>query len=442
MRRLLPFLPASAVALAILCAIVGEGPRADGPPPGQKGPAEFDINAGKRALYKIAVPRPIGDPASANTFAEVVSGDLYSSGWFKVIDPRSFLANLAAEGVGISLPDWRNIGAEGVAKAQSAVYNGELSLDCKLYEVGKGPYAVVEKTYKGPASQVRAFAHAWAAEVVKWFAKEDSFFTSQIAFSSSPRAGIKDVYVMDYDGFGLHKVTDNGSQNILPAWNPNGSSLVFTSFLRGNPDLYTVGTGGGRPKRIANYPGVNMGATFSPDGGRIAATLSQDGNPEIYLLDTAGKIVKRLTDSPFIDSSPAWSPDGGQLAFVSNRFGSPQVWLMSSSGADQHRLTTRGNYNQEPTWCPKCDTPTIAYTARDEKANFDIFTIDVKNPQTGVVRITENQGQNEHATWAPTGRAMAFASSRGGVWVSTADGKLQRQVSREMASTPVWGPRR
>jgi TolB protein len=150
-------------------------------------------------------------------------------------------------------------------------------------------------------------------------------------------------------------------------------------------------------------------------------------------------VQQRLTNNLFIDSSPTWSPDGLQLAFVSNRHGSPQIWVMSASGANQHRLTTTGNYNQEPAWCPKCQVPTIAFTARDEKGRFDIFTVDAPTGKN-VVRLTENQGNNEHPSWAPNGRALVVASSRGGLWVITADGKNQRQVFKGGASTPVWGP--
>lgn len=450
MRRLLPFLPAAVVAATVIALVLGSEPSpaaAADPPPqagqaGQtgKGPVVIDVSGPRRDLYKMAVPRLIGDPDTANLMAEIVSGDLASSGWFKLLDPRSFLANAENEGLNIQIQDWRNVGAEGVSKGRTVVSAGELSVDFKLYELGRGAQPVLEKSYKGPAGEARKFAHAWSAEVVKYMTGEDSFFDTQIAFAAPSGAGTKDIFVMDYDGNGARRLTQNGSQNILPAWSPSGGQVAFTSFLRGNPDLYTVGLGGGRPKRIASYTGVNMGASYAPDGSRIAVTLSQDGNPEIYLLEATGKIIKRLTDNPLIDSSPNWSPDGGRIAFVSNRYGSPQVWVMGADGSGQTRLTRRGNYNQEPAWCPRCPAPTVAFTARDERLNFDIFTIGVESGE--IVRITENQGQNEHATWAPTGRALAFSSSRGGIWLSSPDGKVQRQLYRGNATTPVWGPAR
>ena len=447
MRRLFPFLPAALLALGLALTIeVGHAPpRADEPPgsPTGKGPVVIQVDGAKRDLYKIAVPRLVGDAPAGSLAAEVISYDLGISGWFKVLDPRSFLAHLEQEGTGLVVGDWRNVGAEGVTKGRATVEGDSLALEFKLYEIGRGDTPVLEKNYKGSKSQLRGFAHQWSAEVVKHFTGEESFFSSKIAFSASTGPGHKDIFAMDYDGAGAYQVTHNGSQNILPAWSPNGAQIAFTSFLRGNPDLYLIASGGGRGKRISDRPGVNMGAAFSPDGSRIAVTLSQDGNPEIYLLGADGSIMRRLTDNQFIDSSPAWSPDGGQLAFVSNRHGTPQIWTMSSSGAGQQRLTRKGNYNQEPAWCPSakgCPQPTIAFTARDEQGNFDCFTINVASGE--MARLTEGQGSNQHPTWAPNGKALAMASSRGGIWLTTADGKTQVQAYKGGAEVPTWGPGR
>lgn len=433
-RRRRPPLAALLLILAPTAALAQSTPA-----PGGRGPIVLSVENARREAIKIAVPGVLGDPEAARTVTEVVAGDLSVSGWFKVLDPKSFLANLPAEELGIVVGDWRNVGAQSVSKARATVAGGQLTLELKLYELGRGGEPVLEKKYAGSPSQVRAMAHSWSNDVVRFFTGEDGFFSTQIAFSAPSGPGRKDVYVMDYDGANLRKVSDNGSQNILPAWSPFGDRLLFTSFLRGNPDLYVVPLGGGRPRVLSDRPGVNMGAAWSPDGAKIACTLSLDGNSEIYLLATDGSILKRLTHAEaFIDSSPAWSPDGSQLAFVSNRHGSPQIWLMDKDGGGAQRLTFTGNYNQEPAFCPRCPSPTIAFTARDERAHFDVFTIDLKSKQ--LLRLTENQGNNEHPSWAPNGRALAIASSRGGIFVITADGKTQRQVYKGAASTPVWGP--
>jgi TolB protein len=399
----------------------------------------FKVTAGGKDLYKLAVPLPLGDKTTAQSASDVLSNDLSLSGYFKVLDPASFLANLQAEQLTINAQDWRNVGAAGVVKARATAYGTDVKYEFRLFEIAKGDQPVLSKDYRGPMTQARQLAHQFANDIVKYYTGEEGFFASQITFAADTGAKRRDIFVVDWDGFGPHALTSR-SQNILPSWSPLGNEIAFTSFAAGKPDLYVISSTGGKPRVISARPGLNMAGAFSPDGQKIAATLSQDGNSEIYLLSRDGAILKRLTNTPFIDTSPVWSPDGSKLAFVSDRHGSPQIWVMSADGSGQTKLTRRGNYNQEPSWCPRRDAPLIAFTARDEKMAYDVFTINVDTGE--YVRITEGHGSNLHPTWAPNGRALAYQSSRGGLWVSTADGRTERQVYRGGVQAPQWGPQR
>ncbi|MFI5290968.1 MAG: Tol-Pal system beta propeller repeat protein TolB, partial [Polyangia bacterium] len=287
------------------------------------GPIRFQITAGGTNLYKLAIPLPIGDYGPqrlAKMVQEVASNDLSLAGFFRVLDPKAYLANLAAEGLSINPPDWTNIGAAGVIKARVTPFGDNVSFEFRLYDVSQGNQPVLTKSYRGTMANARLLVHQWASDVVKYYTGEDSFFNSRIAFSSGASGRRRDLMVMDWDGAGVHAIT-NRSQNLMPAWSPSGAELAFTSYLGGKPDLYLIAAGGGRPKLLSARPGLNMGAAFSPDGREICATLSQDGNSELYLLSTAGAIIKRLTHTPFIDTSCSWSPDGKRIAFVSDRFG-------------------------------------------------------------------------------------------------------------------------
>lgn len=399
----------------------------------------FRITNPGQALYKIAVPKPVGDGEQARVLQEVLGLDLAISGLFQTLNPASFVADLEKEDLSIAPDSWRTVGAEGVVKARAAVSGSDLVVEFRLYEVIKGDRAVLTKNYRAPVSSVRRLGHTFADEVVRYFTGEDSFFGTQIAFSrkTGPR---QELVVMDYDGAGLRQVTQNQSQNLLPSWHPGGASLLYTSFVRGTPDLWQVAPSSAKPRRISTRPGLNTGGVFSPDGTRIAVTLSFEGNSEIYLITPTGELIKRLTNNPAIDSSPTWSPDGSQIAFVSDRHGSPQIWKMPAAGGEQTKLTRKGNYNVEPAWNPK--TPwgksLVAFSGRDEKGAMDIFTVDTVSGD--LQRITENQGTNTHPSWAPTGRALVFTSSRGGLYLSTADGKNQRPVFAGRAESPAWGP--
>lgn len=405
------------------------------------GVVRFRITNPGEALYKIAIPKGVGDGSVSQLLSEVVSNDLALSGFFKVLDPTSFVADLAKEDLGVAVDSWRTVGAEAVIKAKPVIVGGDVTIEFRLYELVKGERPVLTKSYRATQAEQRKLAHLFAGEVVKYFTGEDTFFGSQIAFARGAGAH-QEIAVMDWDGAGMRSLTTNGVVNMLPSWHPAGSGLLYTSYVRGTPDLWLIGSGGGKPKRISTRPGLNTGGVFSPDGGRIAVTLSFEGNSEIYLLTPAGEVIKRLTNNPGIDSAPTWSPDGGQIAFVSDRHkvGAPQIWKMSADGAGQTKLTTKGGHNLEPSWSPKAvnGKTLIAFSGRDEKGAFDIFTVDPATQELG--RLTENRGSNTHPSWAPNGRALVYKSSRGGLYAATFDGKTERPVYRGAAEGPIWGP--
>ncbi len=405
--------------------------------------AIIDIESETRGRYPIAVPQGVdSDAALSKAIAKVISFDLSLSGWFKIVDPRSFLADLKTERLSIDPAKWKNVGAFGVTKHRVTKAGSRVRIEFKLYETDKGKIAVLQKTFQGSTSDVRTFAHQWANDVVKHFTGESGFFGSKIAFVTKRRGGGKRVVAMDFDGNSPYSLTRNRYINILPSWSPSGGRVAFTSYMRDNPDLYVVGSGGGRPKRISRHRGMNTGASFSPDGSKIALTLSKDGNPEIYIISAKnGRILKRLTRNRAIDTSPSFSPNGREIAFVSDREGGPQIFVMKADGSGQRRVSMNGSYNTTPAWSPQKDRRIVAYTTRDG-GHFDIVTLDLASGK--YTRITQNEGNNEEPSFAPNGRAIAFASSRrggSGVYIANADGTGNAvKVWSGSATSVDWGP--
>jgi len=403
----------------------------------------IDITNPKRNLYPIAIPLAVNsNSAAAKEIQKVASFDLKVAGWFKVLDPAGFLANLKAEKLGIVKDKWTSVGAFGVMKYQVKRKGRNVDVQFRLYETGKGESPVLKRNYRGSTRNLRQLVHKWCNEVVFYFTKEKGFFGSKIAFVTKRRGKGKGVMAMDFDGARAYSLTRNRSINILPSWSPGGGKVAFTSFMRMNPDLYVVSAGGGRPRRVSRYRGMNTGAAWSPDGSKIALTLSKDGNPEIYVISAStGRIIRRLTKNRAIDTSPAWSPDGRQIAFVSDRQGGPQIFVMSASGGGQRRVSFNGNYNTTPTWNPRKGTKQLAYTTR-AGSGFDIVTLDLATK--AMVRITQNEGTNEEPSWSPNGRAIAYASVRSGgagVYIANADGTGKAvRVWRGYATSIDWGP--
>jgi TolB protein len=430
MSSIQPKLAISVVVAAACAGALVSTAHADDP----AGGVVIDVSGAKRTLYPIAIPTsPDGDAAVTREAAQVTSFDLSVAGVFKVLDPAGFLADLKAEGLGIDPQKWKDVGAFGVVKYRATATD----IEFRLYEVSKGGNAVLTKTYPRKGD-TRTIVHRWCNEIVKYYTGEPGFFGSKIAFTAKT-ATTSAIYAMDFDGANPYKVSNNPSQNILPAWSPSGAQIAYSSFMRNNPDLYVASAGGGRPRQLSSQHGMNTGASWSPDGRQIALTLSKDGNPEIYVISASdGSVVRRITNDKAIDTSPSWSPDGGQIAFVSDRNGGPQIFVVPAAGGAARQVSFNGSYNTTPTWSPKAGKHVIAYTTRDG-GTYDIVTLDLDTKAT--TRITQNEGSNEEPAFSPNGRAIAFARTGQGVFITNADGTGKAIKVWSGSATGVdWGP--
>jgi TolB protein len=394
----------------------------------ENAPLEIEIWGGIRDLYKIAVPTPVGDGGLAKQVQSIAAQDFKLSSLFEVLNPKSYLADLAAEGLSIQKDPWVQVGAQGVSKCRVTDASGQARLECRLFEVARGNIPVLSKTFQGSSDKVRSLVHQWVNKVIGYFTGEDGVFGTQLLFSRRISDKVKHIMVGDWSGGNVGRVTRNNSINLLPAWGPGGS-IYYTSFVEGFPYLYRTG----QRKAVLSNPGVNMGAAFH--GNRMAVVLSKDGNPEIYVGDASGGGLRRLTNSGSIDVSPSWSPDGSKIAFVSDRHGSPQIFVMGAGGGGAKRVTYKGSYNQTPSWCPKQGSNLIAFTGRDS-GTYDIFTVDVGSGQ--IRRLTQRQGRNMDPAFSPDCRAVAFHSSRGGIFISNPEGLNQNMTIKGSADTIRW----
>jgi TolB protein len=395
---------------------------------------------GRKSL-PIAVPRPKGDTtAPLDELWTVVRHDLEISGWFKVLDPDSFVEPAAA-GVRIGefeFSDWKVPGAAVLAKTVLTAGSGQARAEVWIYDVA-GASKLDARAFTGQPDRIRTVAHRVSNAIIEAVTGQQGIFDTRFA-AVNARSGNKEIYLVDVDGYNAIPITRNGSINLQPAWSPNGSSLVYTSFRAGNPDLYVTDLTDAKTRRVSARKGLNTGGSWNPAGTVLAATLSLNGNSDIYTLDPfSGEQIARLTTEPGIDTSPVFSPDGSRIAFVSERSGGAQVYVMSASGGDARRVTFHGSYNTDPAWSP--DGQKLAYVSRD--GNFDVFTCDLDG--RNVVRITQGHGDNEDPTWSPNGQYIAFASTRTGagqIWISTADGYHHVQVTQDKGgwSNPSWSP--
>jgi TolB protein len=379
-------------------------------------------------------------PDFGTQFADIVSADLNLSGFFKILDRAAYIEKPQASGYttdSINFDSWSVIGALALVKGAYSVRRDNVTTEVRLFDVYQRRQLAGVR-YHGALGDLRRMANRFADEIMKQFTGERGPFDTRFAFTSTRDGKFKEIYVMSPDGGDLQQVTKTQTINVSPSWGPDNRLLLYTSYKRGNPDLYAIDLLSGREVRISWRPGLNLGGRFSPDGSKIALTIEDKGNPDVLIIDRNGNLLRRVTDSWAIDVSPSWSPDGRRLAFTSNRSGGPQIYIVGVDGGEPRRVTFTGTYNTSPAWSPKGDV--IAYVSRAD-GGFNLFTVKVDGSDAR--QLTQAAGNNEDPSWAPDGRYMVFSSSRTGrkkLFVTDLTGSSQVQLTRGGGddTSPAW----
>ena len=163
------------------------------------------------------------------------------------------------------------------------------------------------------------------------------------------------VFVMHADGTGKRQLTHIGN-NYSPAFSPDGTHIVFHSIRDDSREIYLINTDGSGETRLTNNTYQDRNATFSPDGARIIFQSYRDGNWQIYTMNTDGANQTRLTTDTYDDTDPVYSPDGAWIAFSSTRSGGvPQIFIMSalqSNGVPPRQITNGRLETSHPWYSP------------------------------------------------------------------------------------------
>jgi TolB protein len=392
-----------------------------------------DLDKPRVAKMPAAVPDFVSQepgPVSGRDLAAIVKNDLHLTGLFQIVEAASPTAG--ATGGEPDFDAWTQTGTQILVLGTYQVREDQLVVEAKLYDVPLKKL-LLAKRYTGRVTDHRQMIHRFGDRVMEQLTQIPGCFSSRIAFVDASRT--REIFAMDFDGRDLRQLTHNGSLNMSPEWSPDGSNILFTSYSKGNPDLWLLDLGTMRPFVVSSRRGINASARYSPDGAMIALSLSMKAIPKIFILSMQGNIIKELTDGRGNDISPAWSPDGANIAYVSDQAGAPQIYIVSAAGGRPRRLTIGSPYNTDPDWSPRGDL--IAFTSRIE-GRFQICTIKADGTD---FRVLTSKGSNEEPAWSPDGRMIAFASNRDGkrlIYVMDARGEIQVPVSPFPGKAPAW----
>ncbi len=197
---------------------------------------------------------------------------------------------------------------------------------------------------------------------------------AKIVFTSS-RDGTREIYVMNDDGSGAQRLTDNKYFEKNPVWSPGGEQIAFTRDLD------------------ADVSGHQL---------------------DIIIMDADGRNQRNLTKHPARDEDASWSPDGRHIAFTSNRTGRSEIHIIDISNGKIERLTNSrglGGFAYDPSWAP--NGKHIVYKQVDLRQGDTINIIDVKTKQTKLFIKPKPNILESCPRWSPDGEYILYHEIQG-----------------------------
>jgi TolB protein len=443
---------AAAMLLAPMSAAVVRG-----------GQIDAGITVGMKAV-KIAVPefKPSTSDSKIGHLADVFNKTLWDDLEFSgnlTLASRSYypLGNFVNPS-DIHSDDWTKTGVEAayitygsVAIPTSGQMRGAFTADLHFTELKSNQSPIQPVRWSGGLDTddaARFVAHNWANAILENLGFGKGVATTKIAYVSD-RAGAKEIYIMDYDGYGAFPLTSVRDLSLTPAWSPDSEHVAYMAYRGSVTNIEVISRNGGSSVPFPSPVGLNTTPSWSPDGKRIAFASNRDKHstadgPEIYIANSNGTNMIRLlprTASSGIDTSPVWNPaTGRELAFVSDRSGSQQIYRINDDGTNLRRLIDEGGDAENPSWSPTGNFLAFAWK-KTGNSRFDIYLYDLVTGKK--TQLTQNASDNEKPTWSPDGKHIAFESNRTGtlqIYSMLADGsKAPQQLTHSgINKAPAW----
>ena len=395
-------------------------------------------SAGAKKLPVIAMPAFVAKEnivSSAQEVHDTLRADILYGRYFEVSEDGP---EFNAKELENTLSGWAKLRAAYLIGGEVTYEEPNYTIKLYVYDVAtQAP--VFAKAFKGNKTSLRRLAHIAADQIIQTLTGRRGIADTKIAFANNS-TGHKEIYVVDYDGQNMKKLTNDKSISLLPRWSKDGR-IYYTTYRYKNPDIFAIDLKAGKIAPVIIRGGLSLIGGVSPDGRALVFTSSKGRNPSIYIYNLETGEKRQITNRQSVDGSPSYSPDGKYITFVSNRAGNPQIYVMELSTGQTRPLTRTFNWSDSPQWSPTGEW--IVFAGRESPYHpFDIFLVDLTGTQ--LRRLTTDSGSNEDPTWSPDGRFIAFTSNRDGgkrkLYVMDSDGSAPHLVADLPGDTftPHW----
>lgn len=184
-----------------------------------------------------------------------------------------------------------------------------------------------------------------------------------------------------------------GGSNISPSVSPDGSKVAMILSKDGWTDLYVADFDGSNLRRLTKSPQDESSPCWSPDGRWILVAAKERERRTLCKVPVGGGSLKVVpTGGVPNPTEPDWSPDGKWIAFTSQA-GGFQICVVPATGGAATTLVA----GEDPSWAPNSRTLVFARRAGN---GYVLSLLDVPTKQyKDVSRLTGSNSQTQPA-WA------------------------------------------
>lgn len=272
-----------------------------------------------------------------------------------------------------------------------------------------------------------------------------------LIYSSTRHRETSDIYRQRIDGSAITQLTDDASNDVMPALSPDGKTIAFASDRSGNWDLYLMDADGGPAVQLTSDRTHEIHPSFSPDGKHLVYSSLSDrsGQWQLVVIDVANPTTKRYIGHGLF---PQWSPNENTILYQRARERGTRwfsVWTVELDDRGEAGSPTEIAWSSEyacitPSWSP--DGKAVVFctvlnpeadTQGERPADSDVWI--AKADGSSRTKMTRGRFANLQPVWSGD-NAIYFVSNRAtngveNIWALDPDDAIKVAFGVEMDET-------
>jgi Tol biopolymer transport system component len=243
--------------------------------------------------------------------------------------------------------------------------------------------------------------------------------------------GTPEVWVQDVAGGPPRRLTDENVYVNQPAWSPDGTRILFTTW----GSIRAVSPEGGAAVTV-------LDDAWNPSVGRLSGRLVFERREEVWSADLDGGNARKISGIPERDHRvserlPTLSPDESMIALV-HAVDRPwgDIWIVPDAGGPARQITTDAKAMGRPAW--SADGRTIVFASR-AAGTLTLWQVDVeralRDGPLKPTRLLEGDGEDSAPTVSSDGDTLLFTVARSSYSITILD--PERQTERTLRESPL-----